>query len=908
MLSSFEKLEKLLWHIFDRKSLDDKYKKRLEWELREIDVQGKSEYFLELFKQKKKFEKNENNIITPFLLGLVDCYDVNKDPKFIQGDMPDIDVDYLSEVRDYIKNKWAVEKFGEDYVCNIGNYTTFGMKSALIDMARVHDQPREEILELTKNLDAKDEDGNPMTWEAAMELYPKLKQYCEDHPDVAHAAKKLINRNRGMGQHAGGLIISSSPLSDLVPLVKRKDNPQASAWVEGLHGQDLQPVGLVKFDLLVISNLKQISVCCEFLKKRKGLVNICAKNNGPDWSDIPAWRNDPKSLAMANEGDLKCIFQFDSEGIRRLVRDGGVDRFEDLVAYTALYRPGPLGMLMHERYIKRKRKEEEYILHPIMEPILGKTYGVLVFQEQIIKILNMVGEIPLRDCEIVRKAISKKKVAAFQKYQDMFLERGQKNLNASKEEVQNLWDQIKSFAEYGFNLSHAVAYTYVSSRLLYLKSHYPHEFYTAVLSCETLSDKIKDYKIEAKRHEVEMEKVDINKSKETFCLVDDVIYYGLSNIKGIGEAPAKKIVENQPYSSFEDFLAKFGTDASVLKALVGLRCFKDADPITLWKFYEHYKSAVKKIEDKRKRFIAGMENYEEEFKNICPEEKRNLMDLKGDNPFDDPEWNKYNVDEIIETEKTVLSDSGERRIEIEYVKVKGTEDDFVEIQTERFYKKMLVKRHYNKLKELKKLWNRRQKALEKFDSAKFLSLPKLIDFNPDDHVIDKAFAKELRSVVTCEMKYYGFAWMHDLEKSKDFKGYTFQNLREHGNCIAPVEIKIISVKKSKSKNNKEFISVEAEDALGEKNRIFFWEDDAFRWEEELKKDNLLRIRLCPPNGTFTGYNIERNARDSTRRWQQKYPSKDTDFRVVLLSDPESEEDKYQTNDEVLKQFEKCLEE
>ena len=905
-MNAFQKLEKGLWHVFDKRNLGEKYRKRLEWELREIDVQGKAEYFLKLFSEKNKC-KNTNNIIVPWLLGICDDFNVDADPKFVQGDMPDIDVDYLSEVRDYLKNKWALETFGEEYVCNISNYTTFGMKSALIDMARVHDNPREEILELTKNLDSKDEDGNVMTWESAMELYPKLKKYCEDHPEATAAAHKLINRNRGMGQHAGGLIISSVPLSDMVPLVKRKDNPQASAWVEGLNGQDLQPVGLVKFDLLVISNLKQISTCCELVKKRKNIKSICANNDDSDWTDVSSWRNDQKSLAMANEGDLKCIFQFDSEGIRRLVKAGGVDRFEDLVAYTALYRPGPLGMLMHERYTKRKKEEEEYTLHPLIEPILGNTYGVMVFQEQIMKILNIVGEIPLRDCEVVRKAISKKKAEAFKKYEIMFIENGQKNLDATQEEVQSLWEQIKSFAEYGFNMSHSVAYTYVSSRLLYLKAHHPQEFYAAVLSCETLSDKIKDYKIEARRHDVEMQKVDINKSKETFSLVGDVIYYGLSNIKGVGEVPAKKIVDNQPYANFEDFLFKFGTDASILKALVGLRCFKDADPITLWKFYEHYKSAVKKIEDKRKRFIDGMENYEEEFSKICVGESRKLTDLVGDNVFDDPEWKKYDIDEIIETEKIVESTTGERRIEVEYIKVKGT-DDFVEVQTERFYKKMLVKKTYNKLKELKKIWARRQRAIKKFDESKVFDLPKLVDFNSDDHQIDKTFAKELRSVSSCELKYYGFAWEHDLEKSPDFKGYTFQILREHENCIVPVEIKVLSTKKNKTKNGKDYISIEAEDAMGEKNRIFFWEEDVFRWEEELKKDNLLRVRLSPPSGGFNGHSLERNLRDPNKRWQQKYPTKELDFRVIVLKNPASDDEKYQTDDEVLKQFEKCLEE
>ena len=189
-------------------------------------------------------------------------------------------------VRDYLKNEWAPKTFGEDYVCNIGNYTTFGIKSALIDMARVHGESREEVMAITKNLDAKDDEGKPITWDAALRLDPEFKAYTEKYPSIAQATKKLINRNRGMGVHAGGLIVSRIPLHDLVPLVKRKGNPQASAWVEGLHGQDLQPVGLVKFDLLVISNLLQIARCCETVRINHGVTSICAKPGEPDWSDV----------------------------------------------------------------------------------------------------------------------------------------------------------------------------------------------------------------------------------------------------------------------------------------------------------------------------------------------------------------------------------------------------------------------------------------------------------------------------------------------------------------------------------------------------------------------------------------------------------------------------------------------
>jgi hypothetical protein len=345
-------------HVLDKAFKDSghandvRYQKRYKWEFDEILGKEKYQYFFDLYKTKARYPQNQNNLLVCKLLGIVPDFDIDKEPAYVfTGDLPDIDIDYLPAVRDYLKNTWASKTFGEEYVCNIGNYTTFGLKSALIDMARVHDESREEIMAITKNLEAKDDEGNPMTWDAALRLHPELKEYADKYPQIADAARRLVNRNRGMGVHAAGLIVSSIPLHDLVPLVKRKDTPQASAWVEGLHGQDLQPVGLVKFDLLVISNLLQIARCCELVKNRRGLKGICNRPNEPDWTDVDQWRNDPEALSMANAGDLKCIFQFDSEGMRGLIRSGGVDRFEDLVAYSALFRPGCLKCLHKDSQI-----------------------------------------------------------------------------------------------------------------------------------------------------------------------------------------------------------------------------------------------------------------------------------------------------------------------------------------------------------------------------------------------------------------------------------------------------------------------------------------------------------------------------------------------------------------------------
>ena len=900
---------------------DPKYKKRLKWELEEIAARNKAGYFLNLYSNRIRYPQNQNNLLICKLLGIVKDYNIDQEPHCEYGEYPDIDVDYLPIVRDYLKTVWAAETFGSEYVCNIGNYTTFGIKSALNDMARVHGDAREEVQAVTKNLEAKDDDGKALTWDSAMKLYPELKKYCEEHPLVADAARRLINRNRGMGVHAGGLIIANQPLYDLVPLVKRKDNPQASAWVEGLHGQDLGPVGLVKFDLLVISNLLQIARCCEMIKQRHKLDGICNRPGEPDWTDVPMWRNDPVAIAMANAGDMKCIFQFDSEGIRGLVRAGGVHRFEDLVAYAALFRPGPLGMKMQERYVERKRGREKYTLHPLVKPILEKTYGVLTYQEQIMRILNVVGEIPLKDCELVRKAISKKKVEGFIKYKEMFLINGQRNLGCSEEEINHWWNQIEAFAEYGFNLSHAVAYTYISAWLLYLKAHYPHEFYASMLSCETLSEKIKEYKMEAKIHDVEMRRLDINKSGINFELQGDVIYYGMSNIKGIGEAPAKRIIENQPYRSFEDFLARFGTDASVLKPLLGLRCFNDRDPVTLWKFANYFKDAVKKVEGKKKRYAAAMIRYEAEFKKLLPHESRTLADLKGENPFESEGWRvQYDKDEYIEVDKEVLceqSDVGaEPRVEVFDIEVEGT-GLYLQREKTVYYHMGKVKKVYNLWKVLRKLWQRRKKSIERHQNIKKSSFPSLASFDANSYDIDDELLKEFRDPIVCEETYYGFAWIHELERSLDYRGnLTFDVLKNSiDSSSGPVELKVKKATKIKSKKGNEYWQVIAEDVTGHENKINVWPDDWAWWKLEFGLDdsgekpkftagNLLRVRLQPPTGGFNTFLMESN---QVGKWrgQKRYHNKDDDPRVIVMRPGVKEEENFFTDEEALDHFSNC---
>ena len=830
---------------------DERYTKRLSWELKEIEVQDKENYFLDLVARKVIYPENQNNLLVPYLLDIVKDFDIDQDPEFFYGDSPDVDTDYIPVVREFLKNVWAPKTFGEQYVCNIGNYTTFGIKSSLIDMVRVHGESRDQILALTTNLQTKDDEGKVLTWESAMRTDPLLNKYCEDHPEIAKAAQKLIDRNRGMGVHAGGLIVSSIPLTDLVPLVKRKDSPQASAWVEGLHGQDLQPVGLVKFDLLVISNLLQIAYCCKLINDRHGIDKICAQPGQSNWSNIEEYRNNPDSLAMADEGDLKCIFQFDSPGIRSLAKAGGVTRFEDLVAYSALYRPGCLTQKMHERYVERKRGREEYKLHPVLAEILDKTYGVIIYQEQVMKILHIVGNIPMRDVETVRKAISKKKVEQFIKYKEVFIRNGKKTLDQTEEELESLWNLIEAFAEYGFCASHAVAYTHISARLLYLKSHFPHEFYTAILMCESDTDKIKEYRREAIKHDVNLRKIDVNVSKENFSLVGDEIYFGLSNVKGIGEPIAKEIIKGQPYKDFEDFVERFGTDASVLKPLLALRCFTEAEPYKLLMFAEKYKDYVKKNQDRKKRFHNNSKKNKDILLELI-ENAENSEFIK--NKVINKELDNIDIDELKKVNSKTCDEWKKR------------------------YSGLLVDGK-DAWKQICKMIRKMISAKERYYSKEDMIKPKLLEFVVDENKEDK-LKEEFEDLVASEKKYYGFTWQSNVEKSPDYKGgLTFDRLEPDTNDAMPVEIEVISVQKKKGKKT-EYYQLKGEDANCDEGVINVWKDDYANFQNEIQSGNFLRIRLSPPSKGFKTFTIE--SVGPRNFYKKTTVNKEDDYRIVVL--------------------------
>jgi DNA polymerase III alpha subunit len=857
---------------FDKRGLDSSLKSRLNDELREILAQNEEDYFLDLYNKKAKFAVNENNLLVVHLLGLVDEFDASKPPKHTDGEWPDVDCDYLPQIQQYLKKDWAPKVFGEENVCSIGTSGTLGIKMALKDVTRTYGVPRDEVDIICKNIPLKDDDGEELDWTKALEICPDLNDYCSRYPDIAKAVQILIGRRKSGGVHAGGLIISSKPIADFVPLEVRsvkKENKYGivtSAWGEGLAGSALSAVGLVKFDLLVVDGLYQIALACKLIKERHGIQNICARPGQRNWSDT-SYLNDKESLKIAHKGDTKCIFQFGSEGIRKMVRKGGVESFNDIAAYAALYRPGCMSMSMHDAYCNRKRGNEKYTLHPLLKPILKSTYGVMLYQEQIMKVLNVVGGIPDMLCELVRRAISKKKIAEFVKYEAMFLKNAQKNLGVDEEYAKNLFEQIKAFSGYGFNKAHSYAYSFITARQLWLMAHYPMEFYASMLMCEEDHTKIKEIKIDAAMHGVEVAPIHINKSRANFSIqVDDdgkeKIFYGFSNLQKIGEKAADRIIENQPYNSFEDFLHRFGSDGAVTKALVSLNAFREESRLKLFTFAEYWKDWHNKHAASKKRFGETLVRNDESLKILLEEYKEVVTD-----PADYAKMGEF-TEEAYELWEKYFSNIEEEQP----YNYKGE----ARTRTITVLKKFQAVRR-SRDSSIAGRANKDRDATQK---------PALEDFEPRrcriklDEAVENLMTGDIRQA---EKEYYGYQWVHELEESPDYDGLTIDKFTIEQKDLGCIEVKLQKVDKIKSKKSDiYYYNLHVEDANGREILIRMWDDDYQRFVDDLKPGNLMKIHVTPPDGKYPTWSFETVKRHLRKNLPR---NRDDDHRLYVMRNP-----------------------
>ncbi|MGA6828848.1 DNA polymerase III subunit alpha [Nitrospira sp. NS4] len=473
--------------------------------------------------------------------------------------LPDIDMDFCMDRRGEVIN-YVVEKYGTDHVAQIITFGTLGAKAAIRDVGRVLEIPYAEADKVAKLIP----NQLNMTLQQALEQEPKLRELVETDTRIAElmkVAQSLEGLARHASTHAAGVVISEGPLTDHVPLYKGANDEIVTQYSMG----DVEKIGLVKFDFLGLKTLTMI-------RRAEALINEGHPNDPPLAVDHVPF-DDPKTFALLASGKTTGLFQLESSGMRDLLTGLKPDRFEDIIAIIALYRPGPMDLIPD--FIKRKQGKIPITYEtPELEPILKDTYGVIVYQEQVMAIANKVAGFSLGQADILRRAMGKKKPEEMEKLRVKFLE-GAKTKGIAEKKADKLYELIQKFAGYGFNKSHAAAYAVVCYHTGYLKAHYPTEFMAALMTTDMGNqDKIVGYFTECRDLGIKVLGPDINASKKNFAVVDGVIRFGLAAIKNVGEGAVESIIairnETGPFPSFFDFCRRVDLHKVNKRTLEGL--------------------------------------------------------------------------------------------------------------------------------------------------------------------------------------------------------------------------------------------------------------------------------------------------------------------------------------------------
>lgn len=445
---------------------------------------------------------------------------------------PDIDIDFCKERRGHVI-RYVKEKYGEANVAQIGTFGTLAARAAIRDVGRALGMPLARVNQIVQAVP--EELG--ITLDKALEKSEDLKSLYDNDGEVRELvdlAMKIEGLARNVGTHAAAVVIADQPLTEYVPLGKVTGKTDIiTQW----SMNDVEAAGLLKMDFLGLRNLTILSKA----------ENIIEQTTGERIDPQTFPLDDKETFALLCRGETKGIFQLESGGIRDLLQKMKPDHFLDIIATNALYRPGPLegGMVDDYVAVKHGRKKATY-KHPVLEEILAETNGVMVYQEQVMRILNRLGEIQLANAYTCIKAISKKKKSVINAFHEQFIQ-GATEKGMAKSEAQELWELIQKFAGYGFNKSHSTAYALIAYMTAYLKAHYPVEFMSALLSGDIpgRNFKRKDSLIEhiedCQRMGIEVVNPDVNTSDVDFTVNDAKIYFGLSAIKGCGGPTAEAI-------------------------------------------------------------------------------------------------------------------------------------------------------------------------------------------------------------------------------------------------------------------------------------------------------------------------------------------------------------------------------
>ncbi len=521
---------------------------------------------------------------------------------------PDIDIDFADRAREHVIN-YLREKYGEDSVGKVATFATLGAKAAIKDVGRALEVPLEDVAKLTELIPS----IPGITLDEALEQVPEFQALAE-HPEnkeLMDLSKSVEGMKRHVSCHASALVVSNGPLTNYVPLFKDKHDQVAAQF----DGKIVEDVGIVKFDSLGLRSLTETYDCLQMVKANHDkFIKL---------EDIPF--DDEKTYSLISKGLIAGLFQLEtSSGMYRVVTQMKPDNFEEFTTIPALYRPGPLESGTMQDFIDRKNrlKPVQYI-HPSLEDALKNTYGVCVYQEQVMQIARDMAGFTLGEADILRSAMGKKSPELLKAQRDKFVAGAVEN-GIAQQEAENVFTQLEPFAGYAFNKSHTVAYSMLAYRMAYLKTHYPHEFMAAMMTGEAAdSSKITRYRTECKKlaefleAEINLIPPDVNSSSREFTVDGNDICFGLVAVKGVGDGAIDAIVDAREqggsFKSLQDFCERVDTKQVNKRAVESLIL----------------SGAFDSLEGHRAQHIDNLDNIMRVAQNAQAERDRGQMSLFG---------------------------------------------------------------------------------------------------------------------------------------------------------------------------------------------------------------------------------------------------------------------------------------
>ncbi len=483
--------------------------------------------------------------------------------------MPDFDVDFCQDRRDEVI-QYVQDKYGRDQVAQIITFGTLQARGVLRDVGRVLQMPYGQVDKLCKLVPQNP--TSPISLKSAIDGEPRLQAARDAEPVVARAfdiAQKLEGLHRHASTHAAGIVIGERSLSELVPLYR---DPKSLMPVTQFNMKWVEPAGLVKFDFLGLKTLTVLELAVKLVKRRG--IDI-------DLSNLPL--DDKKSYEMMARGETVGVFQVESAGMRRALIDMRPDRFEDIIALVALYRPGPMANIPTYCVRKHGLEQPDYI-HPKLEPILRETYGVIVYQEQVMQAAQMLSGYTLGEADLLRRAMGKKIRSEMKAQRDRFVS-GAIKQGVERNHAEAIFELLERFADYGFNKSHAAAYALVAYQTAYMKANYPVEFLAASMTLDMgNTDKLAEFRAEAERLGIKVEPPSINRSAVEFEVADNTIFYALAALRGVGRQAVESVIAargDKPFASLADFSHRINpksVNKRVLESLAAAGAFDTIEP------------------------------------------------------------------------------------------------------------------------------------------------------------------------------------------------------------------------------------------------------------------------------------------------------------------------------------------